>query len=231
MDSRHKRFPEHCGAPQYFPFSSYGRMRMPNRPSMPCENRPKYLEPATPEHIANLSERLSPAHAREVREISGLSPSDALSLSLAVSVEAYAYVPPGAKGVVFMMGTGEASPITGGALLWMLGSTAAAGHPVGLLRAAKWGLARAFFVTGADRLEQFIPDWYLSGLRFALRLGFGLSIGQAGGGDESPLWNAVLHRSDFMRRRNNGRCNAISGNSQNRHGCVPGRSEFERTEL
>ncbi len=155
---------------------------------------PGGVEPATPALAAGLARRLDPDHAREILDVSGLAPGPALALSLAASLEAYAYVPPGREEALFMMGVEARSPLTRGARLWLLGSKEKDKRPAGLLRAARWGLARAFRVSGADCLEQFIPDWYRTGLRFALRLGCSLTPSGLRARSGSPLWHVVFHR-------------------------------------
>lgn len=128
---------------------------------------------------AKLAASLSPFHRREIAETSGISVTAALTISLATSLEAYAYCPPpGAP--VFIMGVERASPLTGTAMVWMLGSPDMPRYARGLLRAGRWGKERAFALTGAEALCQFIPSWYETGLRFAVRLGFH-PVGEGGG--------------------------------------------------
>ncbi len=158
------------------------------------DNPPRGVVSATPELAETMALDLSPEHLREIGGVSGLHPADAVRLSLAASVEAYAYVPARHGGAIFMMGVGEKSPVTGGAMVWMLGTAAMAGHPAGVLRAGKWGVARAFFASGADRLEQFIPGWYRTGLAYARRLGFLLSRTGTAGAGGTELWYAAAAR-------------------------------------
>lgn len=141
------------------------------------DNLPDGLFLADPEAAAVLASRLLREHAREIRDVSGLDPAAAVLLSLAVSREAYVYVPPGEEAVAFVMGVEDKSPLTGSAMVWLLGAEAMRRRPVALLRAARWGLRRAFLATGAERLEQFIPAWYRTGLHFARRLGFAVAPG------------------------------------------------------
>lgn len=144
--------------------------------------------------IGPLAERLSAEHAREIDEVSGLPVRAALELSLAASVEAYAFVSPDTHQAVFMMGVEAVSPITSGAMVWMLGTAEIARRPAAVLRSARWGVDRAFAVTGALRLEQYIPAWYRTGLRFVQRLGFGLEPSGLRGGRDGVFWRAVMHR-------------------------------------
>lgn len=164
------------------------------------DSRPSRLVPATPELARRLAERMKREHAREAREVSGLGPAEAVLLSLAASVEAYACVVPPDGDPVFMLGVGEKSPITGGATVWMLGSEETGGHPRSVVRSVRQGLARAFAVTGAGSLEQFVPAWYRTGLRFLLRFGFeaaALVRGGTGGGD---LVAVSLARERFLEK-------------------------------
>ncbi|MCD8138441.1 MAG: hypothetical protein LUE17_01445 [Planctomycetaceae bacterium] len=155
------------------------------------DSLPDRFLPATAGHARDLAGNLSTDHRRELAATGGLSPRAALELSVAHSVEAYTYVDP--AGVpVFMMGVEAASPLTGAALVWMLASDAAGSRPRGILRAARWGLARAFAVTGAASLEQYIPAWYRTGLRFVRRLGFRIRPAQADGRDGARLCRAIL---------------------------------------
>lgn len=150
--------------------------------------------PATFALAEAMATRLSPEHVREVREVSGLDPAAALALSLWSSVEAYAYVPPDSTAAVFMMGVEERSALSGLAMVWMLGTAETARHPVAVLRAARRGIARAFAVTGADCLEQYVPEWYRTGLRFVERLGFSV--------DRRPYlaWSGAILRRVFIFR-------------------------------
>lgn len=156
------------------------------------DNLPKGVVPATIDMAAGLAKRLSAEHQREIGATTGLAPLAALELSLSVSVEAYALLAEG-DAVVFMMGVEEKSRLTGGALVWMLGSDAVRARPAATLRAARWGLARAFRITDAVRLEQFIPEWYLAGLRFARRVGFVVVPPRVRGIDGSILRRVVAY--------------------------------------
>lgn len=156
------------------------------------DSPPRGVVPATPELAHRLADRLADAHVREIWETGGLFPRDALALSLASSREAYAYAPRGEP--LFMMGVEPRGLLTDGAVVWMLAADSAAARPAGLLRAARWGMARAFRVTGAFRLQQRIPDWYRTGLRFALRMGFALSPAEERGRNGGRLWNATAIR-------------------------------------
>lgn len=166
------------------------------------ESRPKGVVSATEKMAVELAALLSPEHAKEIRETSGMQPKAAVLLSLAYSVEAYAFAPNGRT--VFLMGVEAASPITGSAMPWMLGTMETAKNPAGVLRTAKWGLERAFRVTGATRLEQYIPEWYRTGLRFASRIGFDLRPAGVATSAGAALWHAVCRapeRGAFTERK------------------------------
>ncbi len=156
------------------------------------DNPPDCLVSATAVHARALASTLSDDHRRELAATGGLSPRAALDMSMANSVEAYAYVDRSGQPI-FMMGVEAASPLTGAALVWMLASGAAGKHPRGIFRAARWGLARAFAVTGASWLEQYIPVWYRTGLQFVHRLGFYLLPDEAVGRDGSPMCRVILY--------------------------------------
>ncbi|MCD8351441.1 MAG: hypothetical protein LUC93_12610 [Planctomycetaceae bacterium] len=156
------------------------------------DNPPDRLIPATPEHARILAAALSDDHRRELTATGGMSPRVALEVSLASSVEAYTYVDPDGEPL-FMMGVEAASPLTGAALVWMLATGAAGGHPRGILRAARWGLERAFAVTGAASVEQYIPVWYRTGLQFVHRLSFYILPDQASGRDGARLCRAIRY--------------------------------------
>lgn len=155
---------------------------------------PRTLARADADAAADLARRLSPEHVREIRETTGLAPGDALRLSLAQSMEAHAFAPGDGRRVTFMMGVTPPDMLTGGALLWMLASTEAFRRPAALLRAASWGVDRAFAVTGATRLEQFIPDWYGAGIRFVRRLGFAARPTPLHARSGARLWHVVRRR-------------------------------------
>lgn len=157
------------------------------------DNLPRGVMPATPELASAMAPRLSPEHRREILATAGMHPGDALALSLAASLEAYAFVPRAEEGAVFMMGVEEASRITGTAMVWMLGTLEMQRYPARVLRAARWGVKRAFAVTGAAGLEQYIPRWYGTGLRFVQRLGFALTPLRVRGYDGGDLWRVVVH--------------------------------------
>lgn len=158
------------------------------------DNRPRNLAPATRADAARLAASLSANHIREVLDTTGLSPGAALELSLSASLEAWSYRPEGARAPVFMMGVEAAGRLTGSAMPWMLAGDGVGVRPRAVLRAARWGVGRAFAVSGAERLEQYIPAWYRTGLAFALRLGFGLAPTSLRGRSGGPLWRAVLTR-------------------------------------
>lgn len=165
--------------------------------SWPCP--PAGVVPADPGMADNLARHLSPEHVRELRGVSGLAPATAIRLSLESSAEAYAFIPAGGGGEpLFMMGVEPSSALTGSAMVWMLGSAKAACRPAGVLRAARWGVSRAFPASGAARLEQYIPAWYRTGLRFIARLGFELSPTILRDRCGSPLWHAVLSRHGLV---------------------------------
>lgn len=163
----------------------------------PCP--PAGVVPADPGMADNLARHLSPEHARELHGVSGLDPATAIRLSLESSAEAYAFIPAGSGGdPLFMMGVEPSSALAGSAMVWMLGSARAARRPAGVLRAARWGISRAFPASGAERLEQYIPAWYRTGLRFIARLGFELRPTILHDRCGSPLWHAVLSRHALM---------------------------------
>jgi hypothetical protein len=157
-------------------------------------NRPDGIIPIDSHTARFVASLLSPEHAREVWDLSGLSPEDAVSASLAVSVEAFALLCPVTSDPLFLMGVEASGKIAGGALVWMLGTNRTSVFPRRMLRAVKWGLDRAFAVSGADRIEQFIPSWYDDGLRFVEHLGFELLPMTLRGRSGSSIWSAVLCR-------------------------------------
>ncbi|MCC8109224.1 MAG: hypothetical protein LIQ30_09320 [Planctomycetes bacterium] len=160
----------------------------PVRPDDPVTATcPPHLEPVRPNDIAAFARCLRDEHVREIALATPLTPEDAVRLSLADSVEAYSYRPDGEAAPVFMMGVEAASPITGGAMVWMLGRTAVDRYPAGVVRAARWGIDRAYRLTGAAYLEQRIPAWYRVGVRFAARLGFTVHPADRTG------WRRVVH--------------------------------------
>ncbi len=141
---------------------------------------PESMIPLTPELADAVAANLAPAHAREIRELSGLSPSTALRLSLASSLLAYA-VTDGAGDPLCALGVEPSGFLGRTAQVWMVGTPEMPAHARKVLRCAHWGLSAAFRATGA--LEQYIPAWYATGLRFAKRLGF--RHGEAGFGAEA----------------------------------------------
>lgn len=159
------------------------------------DNPPRGLRPAERADAARLAAVLSTDHVREVLDTTGMEPAAALELSLSASLEAWSYLPDGAGAPVFMMGVETAGCLTRSAMPWMLAGGGVTACPRAILRVARWGLGRAFAVSGAERLEQYIPAWYRTGLTFALRLGFGLAPTALRGRSGGPLWRAVLTRS------------------------------------
>lgn len=135
-------------------------------------SRPDFLVSADCEMAKCLARRLSPEHRREIRELGGLDPLEAVVTSLAGSMESYACIPRGAEKPVFIFGVEPAGVITCGAMVWMLAAPDIVRYKAVVLRAARWGMGRAFEITGAEFLEQYIPGWYETGLRFVGRLGF-----------------------------------------------------------
>lgn len=159
------------------------------------DSPPKGLVPATPALAAALACRLSAEHRREIAQTAGLPPGEALLFSLAASREAYAFVPDG-HAPVFMMGVEETGALTGSAMLWMLASGAIRRYAAGTVRTARWGVGRALRTGRADCLEQYIPEWYDTGLRFALRLGFRIAPETHRGRGGVALLRVVLERKD-----------------------------------
>ncbi len=162
------------------------------------DNLPRHVVVATPELAGRLLAKLKGEHRREILACGVYAPGEALASSLAASMEAYAYTPDAANGgaPLFMMGVEAASPITGGAVVWMLGGEGLERCPRAVLRVARWGVARAFAVTGAAYLEQRIPDWYETGLRFVRRLGFTAWPAAAGTREGGRLMRVVIHRHE-----------------------------------
>ncbi len=149
--------------------------------------KPEGVVPLTPALAEDFASRLSPEHAREIRELSGLAPEAALRLSLAASLLAYA-VRDRAGETLFLIGVEPAGCVTGAAQVWMVAARGMEAHARTILRCARWGLAAAFLATGAARLEQYIPVWYETGLRFAFRLGF-----RPGGAGTASGENNTVH--------------------------------------
>ena len=133
-------------------------------------SRLDYLFPATADHVDHIGRRLRAEHVREVASGTRVSPLTALRLSLKGSAVAYAAVIGGVP--VFVMGAMPAGVVTGCAEVWMLGTEDIDRHPARILRAGRWGVAEAYRATGALRLEQWIPSWYETGIRFVERLEF-----------------------------------------------------------
>lgn len=154
------------------------------------DSLPDGVVPLTPALADALARRLAPAHAREIRELSGLAPRAALRLSLASSLLAYA-VADRTGAPLFAAGVEPAGLLTGTAQVWMVGTAAMAAHARRVFRCARRGLARAFAATGAERLEQYIPAWYGTGIRFALRLGFRIHH------EENAVAHVVLERRGY----------------------------------
>lgn len=160
------------------------------------DSPPDGVVPLTVATADTVAARLSPAHRREIRELSGLSPRAALRLSLAASLLAYA-VEDECGEPLFLIGVEPPGLLTGAAQVWMVGTDAMRAHARKILRCARWGLATAFLATGAERLEQYIPEWYGTGLRFALRLGF--RRGEAGfTNGNGAVRHVVLARPSFF---------------------------------
>jgi hypothetical protein len=132
---------------------------------------PDGVRPATRDLAVRLAAALSADHRREIADTGWLCPATSILLSLYASVEAYAFCPDGGAPV-FMLGVEKPGALTDAAMVWMMGTEDVRRMPARTLRVARWGIRRAFAATGASRLEQYIPAWYTTGLRFASRLGF-----------------------------------------------------------
>lgn len=133
-------------------------------------NRPDYIRPARLAHVLWVSRRMRAEHAREVGETTVLSLGDAAAASFGHSVVSYTIF--GGGRAVFVMGVLPAGILTAAAEVWMVGTRDIDRFPARVLRAARWGVGEAYRATGAARLEQWIPEWYETGLRFVERLGF-----------------------------------------------------------
>lgn len=167
------------------------------------DSRPDYLIPAEADLADSFSHRLSPEHKREIRDLGSMNPADAVRASLACSKESYAFVPHVAAFPVFMFGVEPAGVITRTARVWMLATPEIKHHGVAVLRSARWGVERAFAVTGAYSLEQYIPHWYRVGLRFVQCLGF--SIEPFFTSLQTPLIRVTLTKSLFKTLKKNNR--------------------------
>ena len=133
-------------------------------------DRPRGVIPATEAHILELAATMRYEHRWEIRDVSRLSPFEALRHSVMASVAKYAVFHDNLT--LFAMGVEPAGMLTGSAMVWMLGRREMDRHPAFVLRAARWGVDEAYRATGAGILEQWIPAWYSVGLRFVERLGF-----------------------------------------------------------
>ena len=166
------------------------------------DSLPDGVVPLTAALADEVAARLSPDHAREIRELSGMAPAPAVRLSLAASSLAYA-VKDSAGNALFLVGVEPPGLLTGTAQVWMVGTDAVAKHARKVLHCARWGLRTAFLATGAERFEQYIPAWYETGLRFVRRLGF-----RPGEGGDGRARHVVLPRSSVIgghtRRRTHG---------------------------
>ncbi len=136
------------------------------------DNLPKWVLPATLPLVRRMANQVRKEHRREIRQCSGLAVERAVQLSFHASVESYALVPPGWCVPIFVMGVEPASILTGQSMVWMIGTDDIQRFPVAVVRAARWGLQRAWARTGATVLDQYIPAWYRTGIRFAETLGF-----------------------------------------------------------
>lgn len=132
--------------------------------------KPGNVRSAGGEDIEYLAARIRDEHAREIAE-GGLMPPEALRKSYRHSVEAW--VATAAGRPFFVMGAEASGMITASAVVWMLGTDGIDRRPAATLRAARWGIRRAYEATGAAALEQWIPSWYRKGIDFVVRgLGF-----------------------------------------------------------
>jgi hypothetical protein len=132
---------------------------------------PNGVHPATRDHAVRLAATLSADHRREIADTGWLCPTASVLLALYTSLEAFAFCPDG-EAPVFMLGVEKTGALTDAAMVWMIGTEEVRRHAKQTLRVARWGVRRAFAATGAARLEQYIPAWYRTGLRFVARLGF-----------------------------------------------------------
>ncbi len=136
------------------------------------DNLPKWVFPATPPLLQRMAGKVRKEHRREILQCSGLAVEQALELSFHASVENYALVPPGRCVPIFVMGVESAAVLTGQSMVWMIGTDDIQHFPVAAMRAARWGMQRAWACTNATALDQYIPAWYRTGIRFAEALGF-----------------------------------------------------------
>lgn len=159
------------------------------------DNRPECLIPADASSIDVFSRILSPEHKQEIGDLGMPYPAEAVRLSLRCSKESYAYMPDKGKPPVFIFGVENKGYITRTAMVWMLAAPEIIHHKVAALRSARWGVGRAFAITGAIQLEQYIPEWYQTGLRFVQRLGF--IPEKIPGPSRTPLVRVTLAKYDF----------------------------------
>lgn len=153
------------------------------------DRRPRGVVPAALEHLEEVISRMRQEHVREL----GAGFAATARHSFRTSVVAYAAIRSGHP--IFAMGVEPAGLLTASAVVWMLGTEDIDRHPAFTFRVARWGIGEAYRATGALRLEQWIPEWYRTGLRFVERLGF---IQHR---PESPIHENCLVRVTHERRR------------------------------
>ncbi|MCC8181069.1 MAG: hypothetical protein LIP23_09205 [Planctomycetes bacterium] len=142
--------------------------------------RPRCLRRVTPELIMTLGQRIRREHVRELRQFGWADPVDAALASYHASLESWCCVAAESGAAVFVMGVAAAAPATGGATVWMLGTEEMDVFPLAVAKAGRWGIGRAFALSHALYLEQLVPRWYGTGLRFVHWLGFTPVIGWRG---------------------------------------------------
>ena len=128
------------------------------------------IGPATETDIQHVIAHLRPEHAKEIAGQANLSNADAIRLSVSDSCLVMAGRVNGIT--LFLCGVTKAYLLSDVGSVWMLATPEIDAYPLESAVALRELFNHAHELAGAEILEQFIPSWYLKGIKWLLWLGW-----------------------------------------------------------
>lgn len=125
---------------------------------------------ATDADIDHVARHLRPEHVREVEEQSGLAADVAVELSADTSRLVMAGRVEGVP--VCLIGVSKTLMLSDVGSVWMVATPDIDRHPLEAAAALRELFGHAHDLAGARVLEQYIPPWYLKGVKWLLWLGW-----------------------------------------------------------
>lgn len=128
------------------------------------------IVPAEPADIQHITDNLRPEHVREVRGQTDVSVAGAVRLSVTDSRMVFAGRAEGKT--LFICGVSRGGLLADVGSVWMLATPEIDAYALEAATALRELFKRAHALAGASVLEQFIPHWYIKGVKWLLWLGW-----------------------------------------------------------